>query len=223
MPEAKNKKLKTIAGVLTIFFGISTLVPLLANAQINEQSSVGESIAPITFNFDGTPSNFNFPSAHITSPSEVLNRYYVNPGLENNTTALIAHDGRYNGGFKVTVQADDFVKTGSPGTTIPASQLSIVTAQSVASEVRKNTTPAATFPMDGDSAENSTDYDNPGHQFTGPGGIDIISAPADCTTEGRVGNYVTMPSFRLHIPVSTQAGTYTSTLTYTITAEPTPC
>lgn len=223
MQKTKNKNLQTVASVLTIFFGISTLVPLFASAQINEQSSVGEQIAPITFNFDGTPANFVFPAAHITSPSENLQRYYVNPESRDNSTRLTAHDGRYNGGFKVTVQADDFVKTGNPSATIPATELSIVTANSFADEVRKNTTPVATFPMEGDPAELSTAYDDLGHQFTSPGGIDIISAPADCTTEGRVGNYTTFPSFKLHIPTSTQAGAYTSTLTYTITAEPTPC
>lgn len=223
MPEKKLKTLQFTASIMTIFFGISTFLPLFASAQINEQSAVGEQIAPITFNFDSTPANFDFSTIHISSPSENLNSFYVNPQPIDGSTALVAHDGRYNGGFKVTVQADNFVKTGSPGTIISAGELSIVTSSSTADEVRKNTTAVATFPMDGSPLQNSTDYDNPGHQFTSPGGIDIISAPADCTTEGRVGVYTTYPSFRLHVPTTTQAGTFTSTLTYTITAEPTPC
>jgi hypothetical protein len=222
MRKEKLEKLKIAASTLTVFFGISTFAPLLVMAQINEQSAIGEQVTPITFNFDLTPANFNFTPIHISAPSEILNSYYINPQPNDNTTALVAHDGRYNGGFKVTVQVDDFVKTGSPGTTISASELAIVTISS-ADEVRKNTTTPAVFSMDGDPSSISTDYDNPGHQFTSLGGIDIISAPAACSTEGRVGTYTTYPSFRLHVPTNTQAGTYTSTLTYTITAEPTSC
>jgi len=221
MPKEKLEKLKITASILTVFFGVSTLIPLMASAQINEQSSVGEQIAPITFNFDQTPNSFDFSPIHISSPSEILHSYFVNPGGRVNS--VVAHDGRYDGGFKVTVQADNFVKTGSPGVVISASELSIVTNNSAADEVRKATTTVATFPMDGDPAQLSTTYDDPGHHFTSPGGIDIISAPAECLTEGRVGNYTTEPSFRLHVPVNTVAGTYTSTLTYTITADPTPC
>jgi len=216
------KKLQIAASVLTVFFGVSTLVPLLASAQA-ETSSIGEQVTPITFNFDATPANFTFSAVNIDNPTQVYSSYYVNPQTRDDSTSLIAHDGRYNGGFKVTVQADDFVKTGNNAIVIPASQLSLVTAASNIDEVLKDGTTPAAVPMEGDPSDGSTDYDQAGHQFTSPGGIDIISAPATCGPEGRVGTYQTYPSFKLHIPNNTPAGNYTSTLTYTITADPTPC
>lgn len=218
-----NKLQKTgIAGV--ILFGLSTFITAsLLTASIlpfNAMAvNVGEEITAITYNFDQTPANITFDSTNISSPNTNYDTYFVNPLTSGN--AIVAHDGRFSGGFQVTIQADNFVKTGSPGTTIPANNLSIVTSNNTFTDTIKTGTPAVTAPLDGNPASQSADYSLPGHSFTGALVI-IDGTTADCV-QGRVGTYTTYPSYRLHIPNTTQSGQYTGTLTYTIVPAPGNC
>jgi hypothetical protein len=48
-----------------------------------------------------------------------------------------------------------------------------------------------------------------------PNAVILLNSPAACGM-GRVGIYTVFPSFRLHIPNSTDAGTYTTTITYSL-------
>lgn len=88
-------------------------------------------------------------------------------------------------------------------------------------EVKKPGTPAATAPYNEDPSENPdfeflTDTDNDGESDA----FDLINGhvdPAGEFTPGRIGLYTVYPSFRLQIPSATTAdGTYTNTITFTI-------
>lgn len=88
-------------------------------------------------------------------------------------------------------------------------------------EVKKPGTPAATAPYNGNPSEDAdfeylTDTDNNG--VSDP--FDLINGHVDSVgefTPGRIGLYTVYPYFRLQVPSATTAdGTYTNTITFTI-------
>ncbi len=204
-------RLKILSFLSCLLFGGALAMPLLVFAQ--QLSTLGQHVDPGNFSIDTTPESIDFPGVTITAPT-LIKSYYN--GFTNNNP-LTVHDGRYSGGIKVTVQASDYVKTGSPAVSIPASRLAIVTTNPSFNEVRKTGTPAMSDPLNGDPTNDST-YT----PFVDSNSPLVILDGTACETQGRVGVYTLYPSFRLIVqqpPEKPSAGTYTNTITYTIMNE----
>lgn len=194
--------------IITVSIALIAIIPL---ALAQQQATVGQTLDPGDLAIDSTPENFVFQSVDVTEPT-TYHSYYINPAADPDTTAVKIHDGRFSGGFQLTIQSGDYQKVDDPTKTIPSSSLSIVTSGTAINENTAAGTPAATAPLDGDPASGSGDYnsntlDVPQVIFQGTAGA----------AEGRVGTYSSFPSFRLNIPLSTAQGRYTNTITYTLT------
>ncbi len=100
------------------------------------------------------------------------------------------------------------------------SSLSAVYASGVTTnEVTKQGTPSILAPLNG-VANNGNTYTNFIDEQTP---LNALYAPACSVTQGRVGTYLFYASYKLHIPPTTPAGSYSSTITWTIIDESLSC
>ncbi len=206
-----------IVAVITLILGLNAFIPLLAIAQQSQQvTNVGAAITEGTLSIIYTPADLNLEPVNIVSPSDVYYSYYdnleiVDPDMQSLTrdgTALQVQDSRYNGGFELQGQVDtNFI---SEGNEIDFTNLGIKTSNSIIIENVIEGTPAAVAPLD-----------TPSDYTTFDSAIVLISASTtECITQGRIGLYTIFPSFRLLVPNSAAAGSYTATLTYTLIESP---
>lgn len=206
----RRTSLKLFFGFSAITFGLLAFI-CFAFAQSAGVTQIGVG----TLAIDASPESFVFDPVEIDSASATYTQYYVSP--ETGTTSLEVHDGRFDGGFQVTIQSSAYT---SAGGTIPNTNLCVVT-NSVATEIDEILlgSPLAVYStLDGDPAEESTDYNG---QCFGASPLVLFVGQAAAVTEGRVGVYKAYPSFRLNIPPATPDGMYSNTITYDISDDST--
>lgn len=201
-----------------LLFLVSALNLFMANLSLaqgtmetQETSQVSQQLNPGNFGISRIPDGFNFSSIHISTPGNVSSFYITSPETNNNYLEL--YDGRFDGGMKVSVQITDHV---SGANTIPLTQESVIVSNFSGSQEVKGGTPelgtanilyySATTPTE------TTDFQS----FPESGALVLLDAPTDPVSGGRVGLYRFYPSYKLIIPDTTPAGTYTSTITYTV-------
>jgi len=200
--------------IITVLLGLNALL-----AYAETPSDVAVQLNPDVLSIIYTPSDFNMSTVQISSPVTTYYSYYNNPRTvdpdENpatrDGTALRVQDGRYEGGFELQSQVDtDYV---SGGNSIPRANLGVRTDIGGTSEIDETVTSgtdATTAPLD-----TAGDYTNFGSPLV------LLNGATGTCDEGRVGIYTLYPSFRLLIPNNTPAGTYTTSVTYTLLEEPT--
>jgi len=165
-----------------------------------------------------SPADFVMSPVNISSPIEQYYSYYNNPRVldqdqnpaTRDGTGIRVQDGRFKGGFELQAQVDSDYASGN--NKIPRSNLGIRTGVGAPSEINEtvtNNTPATSAPLD-----KTTSYTN----FQQPLVL-LDGGTANCN-EGRVGIYTVYPSFRLLVPNDTAAGTYTTSITYTLLENP---
>ncbi|HLG26144.1 MAG TPA: hypothetical protein VI588_05210 [Candidatus Gracilibacteria bacterium] len=129
--------IRRITAVASLFFGINIAVPLIALAQFETTSTVGQMIdaSAGALTMPCSPGNFSLQPLEIGSPDPTFSSYYINPlnpdfGMTTcGGSGIRVQDTRYDGGFVLQVTATDYVKVGAPGTTIGVENLAIVTEQ----------------------------------------------------------------------------------------------
>jgi hypothetical protein len=207
------KKPVKILLTITALLGLNAMI---ASAQA--PSDVVILLNPTVLSIVYTPADFTMDPVQITSPITTYYSYYNNPGIldpdENpatrDGTALRVQDGRFNGGFELQAQVDTDYSSGV--NTIPRANLGIRTDVDRTSQIDETITsgtPSTTAPLD--SAGDYTNFNSP---------LVLLSGATAACDEGRVGIYTLYPSFRLLIPNDTPAGTYTTSVTYTLLEEP---
>ncbi|MFC1750895.1 hypothetical protein ACFL2V_19055 [Pseudomonadota bacterium] len=207
---SSKKVIKIISAIGTITFGLLTFLPF-AFAQSSGVTQIGAGNLAI----DTSPQSFIFSPITISSATDTYFEYYVNG--ETSTEELSVHDGRFDGGFQLTVQSSSYT---SGSNTIANTNLCTVTntGSTVIDEILLGAPAAVYSALDGDPAISSTDYNG---QCFSASPLVLFVGQAAGTTEGRVGAYTAYPSFRLNIPTSTVAGVYSNTITYTISDDST--
>ncbi len=206
--------LRQISLISTVFFAINTILPCTVLAQDSQDfqaADLTQEIGPGNFGISHIPQGFNFDALNITSPGTKHRYYIATPGTNNNYIEI--YDGRYDGGFKLTVQATNY----SSGThSLGVTQESFITSNfSATQEIKDDTDPVSETNL---LYHNMSDPDeNTSFQNFPPNGILVIlDAPTASSSQGRVGTYRLYPSFKLDVPDTTPAGTYSNTITYTI-------
>jgi hypothetical protein len=205
-------RFKVITAAVTLVLGINLLFPFQSLAQ---PADVGVQLTAGILSIVYTPGDFEMSPVNIDNPNGTFYSTWNNPdtvdpdGLTGTRdgTAMRVQDARYRGGFELQAQVDADYTSGSD--TIPSTNLAIRTENSTITENVVPGTAAVTAPIDG------TSYTN----FTSPLVV-LNGATADCD-HGRIGTYTVFPSFRLLVPVTTPAGTYSTTITYTLLEQPT--
>jgi hypothetical protein len=194
----KNKLIliASFAGIAAVAFGC----PLLTFAQ-TQQPTLGVALTAGTLTITHIPGSFNMTPINIDSPSGTFFSYFTNP--ETVFGSISVQDGRFSGGFSLQVDVNTDYTSGS--NTILKSLLGVRTQESVAQENLLGDTPVTIFPVE--SPDDYTPFSTP---------VLLINADVSCGDMGRVGTYTVYPSFRLEIPPSTAAGTYTTNITYTL-------
>jgi len=215
MMERMKISKKTLA-LITLISGANLILPI---AFAQTPSDLGLSITPGTLSIYCEPIDITMPSVDIVSPVTTYYSYYVNPYILqidgctpalNTGTNLTVQDGRYAGGFELQAQVSDDYTSGSD--IIAHANLGVKTDTSSLSETVTPGLTATTFPLDAGSTSNPADYTD----FSGMAIVLIEACTGNATSEGRVGYYVIYPSFRLVVPNDTPAGTYTTTITYSL-------
>jgi len=222
------KNLKTIALAATVIFAINTAIPLIVLAQA-PAANVGVELSAGTLSIIYTPADFVMSPIHISSPVTTYYSYYNNPHTVDpdgnpatrDGTALRVQDGRFKGGFELQSQVDSDYTSGA--NTIPLANLGIRTdatgtagpedpTGAVISEIDETVTPGTsktTAPLD--TAGVYTNFGMP---------LVLLNGGTDGCDKGRVGIYTVYPSFRLLVPNNTPAGSYTTSVTYTLLEQP---
>lgn len=218
---------KVFLVIMTLFLAIAVALPWLTFGQSGFQAGQRIEADPNDLAVDSVGlHSLVFPPVRITSPRGNYNSYYFNPYTSDRLVRV--HDGRYNGGFVLQVQVTDYVNTLDPEKRIGASNIAIVTEKNPPlehgsdtgfHEVKKDGTPPVATPLDG-IATNGTTY-TPFVDEKTP--LNAVYAPACSVTQGRIGVYELYPSYRLHIPPTTPAGSYKSTITWTVIDESLDC
>jgi hypothetical protein len=200
--------LKLFFGISAVLFGLLTIMSFAS-----AQSSGVTVIAAGNLAIDASPDSFVFDPVEIDSASATYREYYVNPGTS--TSSLEVHDGRFSGGFQVTIQSSAYTSTGG---TIANTNLCIVTNEgsTVIDEILLGSPDAVVASLDGDPYDDA-DYDANCFEVSPL----VLFAGAATSLEGRVGVYTAYPSFRLNIPTSTPDGIYSNTITYDISDDTT--
>jgi hypothetical protein len=204
-----KKPMILVASALWILLATMSY-PFFTDAQTPENSAatVGVSLTAGTLSITHIPNSFTMTPVNIDSPAANLFSHYTNP--ETFDTTLAVQDGRFSGGFDLQVQVDSDYTSGSD--IISKSLLGVRTIDTLIQENLLGATPSTATP-----AESSTDY----VPFNGP--VLLLDSGVDCGM-GRVGSYAVFPSFRLEVPATTPAGTYTTNITYTVIDIPSdPC
>lgn len=198
--------LKLFFGISAVLFGFLTIISFAS-----AQSSGITVIAAGNLAIDASPESFVFDPVEIDSASATFKEYYVNP--ETSTSSIEVHDGRFSGGFQVTIQSSDYA---SAGGTIANTNLCVVTTSTTIDEILLGTPAAVYSALDGDPY-NDGDFDS---NCFGVSPLVLFVGQAS-PLEGRVGVYTSYPSFRLNIPTSTPDGIYSNTITYDISDDTT--
>jgi hypothetical protein len=106
----------------------------------------------------------------------------------------------------------------SQGKNLASEKSQLLPAGTDFAEAKKPGTPATKASANGNPSEDTSyinfieDPENPGNSLN----LDLISGNVDIGC-GRVGLYTLYPSYRLNVPTGTADGTYTNTITYTLT------
>jgi hypothetical protein len=217
---------RTFLVPLTIIMGINLLFSAgvfegqnLPPAFAQTPSEATVTLNPSVLSIIYTPSDFVMDPVNISSPIETYYSYYNNPHTVDadgnlttrDGTALRVQDGRFKGGFELQAQVDSDYVSGS--NSIQKENLGMRTDIGGLSEVNETVTAgttATTAPLD--TVGDYTPFKTP---------LVLLDATTPSCDEGRVGIYTIYPSFRLQIPNSTPAGTYTTSVTYTLLEQPT--
>lgn len=188
-----------------------SIPPLPTLSPTTQITIATQQINPGNFGISNIPGGFNFPAVDITSPG-TRNVYYI-AAPETNNNYLEIFDGRYNGGLKVTVQVTPHV---SGTDTIPATRESVIVSNFSSTQEIKGSASQITASNFYYYSESTPNESSNFHAFPEDGILVLMDAPTNAGTQGRVGKFVFYPSFKLSVPDNTPAGTYTSTITYTI-------
>ena len=206
--------LRKIFAFITIIFTANLIVGqivLAQSSQDTEQVGFTQQLNPGNFGISHIPSSFSFPQIHIQKPGNVYSHYITSPDLQNNYISI--YDGRYDGGIKLSVQVTSHYSQTSQ---IALTQESVIVSNFTATQEVKGSTPAV---MTGNIlyySENTPNEATTFQQFPENGILVLLDAPTSLTNQGRVGTFTFYPSYKLAIPDTTPAGTYQSTITYTI-------
>lgn len=216
----KNKSIIIgAAALLGINLAVSTAINLQSPFALAQKPTPAVvELKPGILSIIYSPSDFVMTPVNISSPVETYNSYYLNPRSADpdgnpatrDGSALRVQDGRFKGGFELQAQVDsDYI---SATGTIPRTNLGVSTGIGGVSEINETITQdttSTTAPLD--SEEEYTPFTQP---------LVLLDASTSTCDEGRVGIYTVYPSFRLSIPNETPAGTYTTSVTYTLLEQP---
>jgi len=169
-----NKKtlLTTTTTITTILFGLNLIIPLYTSAQ--ENSTIGQNITSDTNSLTilCAHSNITLDEININSTNPTFNAYWENPKTPENIercdgTGITVKDTRYNGGFILQVQANDYTKLGDATKTISADNIGVIT-QKINPSYNENSNNTSTFTNTGDTLITSSAGDDIEVQYSLP-------------------------------------------------------
>lgn len=152
----------TLTLISAILLSLNLIIPAPATAQSTtigqfvQQSLTGPAIPCALSHFTLEQTNINAPTS--------FSSYYINPKTPYSTlnacdgTGVTVQDGRYDGGFKLQVEATSYTADGAPANTITVNNLAIVTEQT-SNSYNEDTSQSTGFIGSGDTFIPGTDGD----------------------------------------------------------------
>jgi hypothetical protein len=180
--------------------GAAQLAPASAlNTPVSNSGTV------VTFALAGSSLSISTPTAPATVNGSVAAASQLTSNL--GTTTVTDNSGSLLG-WTVTATATDLVKTGETSVTIPKSFMRYDTLSLAAA-----TGGALTSPLDSTALV----LPGAGGPFTAVAGVDVPVVVAQAAPLAGAGSYNVAGSITLTVPPAAKAGTYTATVTQTIT------
>jgi hypothetical protein len=200
--------------LITILFTANLIagqIVLAQTSQGTQQSGLTQQLNPGNFGISHIPASFSFSQIHIQRPGNSYSYYITSPDSQKNYISI--YDGRYDGGIKLSVQVTNHFSQTSQ---ISLTQESAIVSNFSATQEVKESTPAVTTENLLYYSETTPTEATTFQPFPENGILVLLDAPTANTGQGRVGTFTLYPSYKLTIPDTTPAGTYQSTITYTI-------